>query len=44
MHGIFSSTHGRRLDIKTTAAVANTAGDHFKDEIVCTAFHFFSSL
>jgi hypothetical protein len=32
----------RRVDIKSTTAVANTAGDHFKDKIVCAASRFFS--
>ena len=31
------------VGIETTAAVANTAGDHFRDKIVCAAFRSFSS-
>ena len=41
MDGVILGTHGRYVGIKTTVTVANTAGDHFKDEIVCTAFFSF---
>jgi hypothetical protein len=41
MHGVVSGAHGSCVGIKTTAVVANTAGDHFNDEIVCAAFRFF---
>ena len=41
MRGMAFVTYGRFIDIKTTAAVASTAGDHFKDEIVSATFRFF---